>query len=162
MRVRITISHREEGIECFFQESRDYRDQGGSGPEFSQDQSARSALRVSLTRQTISANETRQSTNNAFIRPMRSKRKNLTIKTESYVTKLLADPFPPKRCVVCVEYASKNNETKLSIVFAKKEVIVSAGSINSPKILFMLSGIRRREELKKHGIKVIYQLERIF
>ncbi|KOX68393.1 Glucose dehydrogenase [acceptor] [Melipona quadrifasciata] len=105
--------------------------------------------------QTTSANGIRQSTNNAFIRPVRRKRRNLTIKTESYVTKLLVDHTNTR--VIGVEYASINNRTKLNTVFAKKEVILSAGSINSPKIL-MLSGIGPREELKKYGIQVISNL----
>ena len=105
--------------------------------------------------QTTSANGTRQSTNYAFIRPIRSKRQNLTIKTESYVTKLLLDH--KKNRVTGIEYTSGNNRTKLNTVFARKEVILSAGSINSPKVL-MLSGIGPREELKKHGIKVISDL----
>ena len=41
--------------------------------------------------QTTSANGTRQSTNKAFIQPIRCERKNLMIKTELYVTKLLVD-----------------------------------------------------------------------
>ncbi|KAF3430197.1 hypothetical protein E2986_06483 [Frieseomelitta varia] len=102
-----------------------------------------------------SANGKRQSTNSAFIRPIRSKRKNLTIKTEAYVTKLLIDKT---NRAIGVEYAStSNNQTKLNSVFVKKEVIVSAGSINSPKIL-MLSGIGPRKELKKCGIKIIRDL----
>ncbi|KAF3430486.1 hypothetical protein E2986_07082 [Frieseomelitta varia] len=105
--------------------------------------------------QTTSANGTRQSTNNAFIRPIRSKRKNLTIKTESYVTKLVVDNKTKR--VTGVEYTSGNNRTKLNTVFARKEVILSAGSINSPKIL-MLSGIGPREELEKHGIEIINNL----
>ena len=36
-------------------------------------------------------------------------------------------------------------------------MIVSAGSINSPKI-FMLSGIGPKKELKRYGIKVIGDL----
>ncbi|KAK9299915.1 hypothetical protein QLX08_007218 [Tetragonisca angustula] len=105
--------------------------------------------------QTFSANGTRQSTNKAFIQPIRCKRKNLTIKTETYVTKLLIDH--ETKNVTGVEYTSGNNRTKSNIVRAKKEVIVSAGAINSPKIL-MLSGIGPAEELKKHGIRVISNL----
>ncbi|KAK1137754.1 hypothetical protein K0M31_002248 [Melipona bicolor] len=37
--------------------------------------------------QTTSANRTRQSTNDALLRLIRCKRRNLTIKTETYVTK---------------------------------------------------------------------------
>ncbi|KAK1117179.1 hypothetical protein K0M31_016876 [Melipona bicolor] len=105
--------------------------------------------------QTTSANGIRQSTNKAFIQSIRCKRKNLTIKTESYVTKLLVDNKTKR--VTGVEYTSGNNRTKLNRVFAKKEVILSAGSINSPKIL-MLSGIGPREELEKYGIQVISNL----
>ena len=102
--------------------------------------------------QTTSFNGSRQSTNSAFIQPIRCKRRNLTIKTESYVTRLLIDNETKR--VTGVEYASGNNRTDLHKVFAKKEVIVSAGTINSPKIL-MLSGIGPSDELEKHGIEVI-------
>ena len=105
--------------------------------------------------QTTSFNGTRQSSNTAFIQPIRCKRKNLTIKTESYVTRLLVDNETKR--VTGVEYASGNNRTNLKTVFAKKEVIVSAGAINSPKLL-MLSGIGPREELEKFGIQVISNL----
>ncbi|GFV94742.1 oxygen-dependent choline dehydrogenase [Trichonephila clavipes] len=47
------------------------------------------------------------------------------------------------------------NETRR--VFARKEVIVSAGAINSAKLL-MLSGIGPREELQKYKIPVIADL----
>ena len=107
--------------------------------------------------QTTSANGTRQSTNSAFIRPIRRERKNLTIKTEAYVTRLLVDSKTKR--VLGVEYASttETNETKLNVVLARKEMILSAGAINTPKIL-MLSGIGPRNELKKHGINVISDL----
>ncbi|KAK1120127.1 hypothetical protein K0M31_012851 [Melipona bicolor] len=109
-----------------------------------------------MSQQTTSANGTHQSTNKAFIRPIRRKRKNLTIKTESYVTKLFVNN--KTKCVTGVEYTSGNNRTQLNRIFAKKkEVILSAGSINSPKIL-MLSGIGLREELEKYGIQVISNL----
>ena len=40
---------------------------------------------------------------------------------------------------------------------AGKEVIVSAGSLNSPQIL-MLSGIGPQDELRKHGIPLVKAL----
>jgi len=51
-----------------------------------------------------------------------------------------------------VEYDAKN-KTK-AILHAHKEVILSASSINSPKLL-MLSGIGPAAHLKEHGIKVL-------
>ncbi|BBD36836.1 choline dehydrogenase [Aminobacter sp. NyZ550] len=43
---------------------------------------------------------------------------------------------------------------KIQVVKARREVIVAASSINSPKLL-MLSGIGPAEHLKKHGIAVV-------
>ena len=43
---------------------------------------------------------------------------------------------------------------KIQVVKARREVIVAASSINSPKLL-MLSGIGPAEHLKKHGIAVL-------
>jgi len=43
---------------------------------------------------------------------------------------------------------------KIQLVKARREVIVAASSINSPKLL-MLSGIGPAEHLKKHGIAVV-------
>jgi len=53
-----------------------------------------------------------------------------------------------------VEFIKKG---KTRIVYAKKEVILSAGPINSPQLL-MLSGIGPRGHLKYHGIPVIQDL----
>lgn len=43
---------------------------------------------------------------------------------------------------------------KIEIIYAKREVIVAASSINSPKLL-MLSGIGPAAHLKEHGIDVV-------
>ena len=50
----------------------------------------------------------------------------------------------------------KNNNTA-QIFYSNKEIILSAGSINSPKIL-QLSGIGEATKLKDHGIEVINNL----
>ncbi|XP_078040734.1 uncharacterized protein LOC144471980 [Augochlora pura] len=93
----------------------------------------------------------RCSTAKAFLRPARL-RKNLHIAMHSHVTKILIDPKSKR--TYGVEFVRND---KVFRIRAKKEVIVSAGSVNSPQLL-MLSGIGPREELKQHGIPVIQNL----
>ena len=47
---------------------------------------------------------------------------------------------------------------KNSTVKANKEVILSAGAINSPQIL-MNSGIGDSKDLMKHGIEIVHEAE---
>ncbi|XP_060816839.1 glucose dehydrogenase [FAD, quinone]-like [Bombus pascuorum] len=117
------------------------------------DSNAKSQLGV-MKLQMTSARGMRQSANGAFVRPVRRKRKNLTIETEAHVTRLLIDDETKR--VTGVEYVSTATRFTRS-VSARKEVILSAGAINSPKIL-MLSGIGPKEESRKHGIKVVSDL----
>ncbi|XP_051155524.1 glucose dehydrogenase [FAD, quinone]-like [Leptopilina boulardi] len=104
--------------------------------------------------QATSINGSRVSTNRAFIRPIRESRTNLFVKSESYVTRVLIDPG--SRRATGVEYTHIPTG-KSTIVYARKEVIVSSGVVNSPKLL-MLSGVGPRDELEKHGIPVIKEL----
>ncbi|XP_029037746.2 glucose dehydrogenase [FAD, quinone]-like [Osmia bicornis bicornis] len=104
--------------------------------------------------QMTSLHGARQSANSAFVRPVRRKRKNLTVKTQAHVTRLLIDGITKR--VTGVEYTSTITGFS-KLVSARKEVILSAGTINSPKIL-MLSGIGPMEDLKKHGINVFSDL----
>ncbi|XP_043475333.1 glucose dehydrogenase [FAD, quinone]-like [Leptopilina heterotoma] len=103
--------------------------------------------------QTTSLNGRRQSTNDAFIRPIREKRKNLFIETEAFVTKIKIDPKTKR--AIGVEYTNKDGKQKT--LTARKEVIISAGTINSPKLL-MISGIGPEKELKKHNINILKNL----
>ena len=108
----------------------------------------------STNAQTTSKNGSRQSTNVAFIRPIREKRSNLFIRTKAFVTKILIDPNTKK--ALGVEYTSTLTGESRKVV-AKKEVIISAGAVNSPQLL-MVSGIGPIEELQKYGISVIKNL----
>lgn len=93
----------------------------------------------------------RLSTNQAFIRPIRTKRKNLRIITEAHVTRILTRKNKhDKLAAYGVEFLYKN---KLRTATSRKEVVLSAGAINSPKIL-MLSGIGPPKHLKRMNIKV--------
>ena len=101
--------------------------------------------------QTTAKDGIRQSTNTAFILPIKETRKNLIIKTHATVKKILIDNV--KKRAIGLVYTSPDGVTKQ--IFAKKEIILSAGVFNSPKIL-MLSGIGPKNDLKKHNIEVIH------
>jgi choline dehydrogenase len=103
---------------------------------------------VAMTQATISRGK-RQSTAVAYLNPARN-RKNLTILTDSYATKLI---LKDKRCIG-IEYLKNNTTYKL---LAKKEVIVCSGTINSPQLL-ELSGIGDAEIIKNKGIAVEHNL----
>ncbi|XP_054156376.1 glucose dehydrogenase [FAD, quinone]-like [Oppia nitens] len=87
----------------------------------------------------------------AYLEPLAG-RKNLHILTKAYVTKILIHSSDKR--AVGVEF---ERLFKRYVVRARKEVILSAGSINSPKIL-MLSGIGPKEHLKTLGIPVMANL----
>ncbi|XP_076181308.1 glucose dehydrogenase [FAD, quinone] [Ptiloglossa arizonensis] len=93
----------------------------------------------------------RCSTAKAFLRPARL-RKNLHVAMHSHVTKILIDPKSKR--TYGVEFV---RDEKVFRIRARKEVIVSGGSINSPQLL-MLSGIGPRDQLQQHGIPVIQDL----
>lgn len=93
----------------------------------------------------------RCSTAKAFLRPVRLRR-NLHIALNSQVTKILINS---KRRAYGVQFI--RNGMKYTIK-ASKEVIVSAGSINSPQLL-MLSGIGPASHLAEHNIPVIADLK---
>ncbi|XP_050517328.1 glucose dehydrogenase [FAD, quinone]-like [Diabrotica virgifera virgifera] len=101
--------------------------------------------------QTHTRNGRRCSAEKAFLRPV-AHRSNLKILTNSKVVKILIDPTT--KSAYGVQYARKK---KYYNAFASKEVIVSAGGLNSPQLL-MLSGIGPKEHLQEFDIPVIANL----
>lgn len=93
----------------------------------------------------------RCSTAKAFLRPVRLRR-NLHIALGAHVTRILIDPMTMRAYGVEFERSGRRQKVR-----ASKEVILSAGSINSPQLL-MLSGIGPGEELRKHGIPLMRDL----
>lgn len=93
----------------------------------------------------------RWNTSKAFLRPAK-KRKNLTIWTEAQVEKLTFENGTDGalRCVG----AQVHRAGKAITVTAAKEIVLSAGAVNSPQIL-QLSGIGPAALLKEHGIDVV-------
>ncbi|MBT6826727.1 MAG: choline dehydrogenase, partial [Rhodospirillales bacterium] len=91
----------------------------------------------------------RWSTANAYLKPAMS-RPNLKVEMHALTTRILMEG----KKAVGVEYQQNG---KLIQAKARREVILSAGPINSPKIL-MLSGIGNAEHLKEHGIESVHHL----
>ena len=92
----------------------------------------------------------RRSSYRSFLNRKIRNRKNLTIVTDTQISKLL---FKDKR-VIGVNCIQSNNRLDKTI-YANNEVILSAGSISSPQIL-QLSGIGDAKQLEKLGIDVIH------
>ncbi len=98
---------------------------------------------------TVGPDGRRSSAANAYLRPA-MKRPNLAVRTQALATRIL---FAGRRASG-VEY--RRGDEVRSVV-ARREVIVSTGSINSPKLL-KLSGVGPAAELRKHGIPVVQDL----
>jgi choline dehydrogenase len=99
---------------------------------------------IGMTQMTIRRGR-RMSTAVCYLDPAR-RRPNLTVETNALTERLL---FDGTRCVgVSYSQAGQRREARVA-----REVIVSAGSINSPQLL-ELSGIGRPEHLQALGIEV--------
>ncbi|XP_059047641.1 ecdysone oxidase-like [Achroia grisella] len=97
------------------------------------------------------ANNVRQSTAQSFLGTIKN-RPNLYVVKNSLATKIIFDSF---KNAIGVKLVNESN--KIITVKANKEIIISAGSINTPQLL-MLSGIGPKEHLRNIGINVISDL----
>ncbi|KAI2610574.1 GMC oxidoreductase [Hypoxylon sp. NC1633] len=90
---------------------------------------------------------------NAYLDPVRS-RPNLEIRTETTVTRVLLERPSPAGDAVAkgVQFVSKGGVSQT--IEVRKEVIISAGTINSPRLL-ELSGIGGADLLQRLGINVV-------
>ena len=91
----------------------------------------------------------RCSASTAFLRPIRHRR-NLAIVTDSLVRRVVVEGDH----ATGVEVAHGSRALNIR---AEREVILCAGTVNSPQLL-MLSGIGPGDELRQHGIQVIHEL----
>jgi choline dehydrogenase len=92
----------------------------------------------------------RQSAADGYLTPIRAARPNLTVLTHARVQRLLLEGV---RCVG-VEYL---HDDRRSYAQASAEVIVSAGAIDSPRLL-LLSGIGPADELRNAGVRALHDL----
>lgn len=96
-------------------------------------------------------NGSRMSASRAFLHPIKH-RKNLHVTKNTMVTRILIDPW--KKRALGVEFEKGGHTYR---IYARREVILSAGAINSPQIL-MISGIGPREHLTDKNITTIVDL----
>lgn len=122
------------------------------------DQNGHQQLGINHFQQTIFLNGTKSTTASAYLEPFFD-RSNLQVVTRTLVTRILfeststVDGTLPR--AIGVEYEREGGHRKR--VFAKREVILSAGSINTPQLL-MLSGIGPREHLTQRGLATLVDL----
>lgn len=133
----LTNKYLEAGQELGFPLNRDYNGSHMEG--------------VSVYQTTI-ANGLRVSSASAYISKRNSGR-NLRVITNAHVTKLIFDGRRAKG--VC--FSQGNRETT---VLTDGEVILSAGALNSPHLLY-LSGLGPANELQPHGISVLQDMPHV-
>ncbi|KAF5272037.1 hypothetical protein FQR65_LT05018 [Abscondita terminalis] len=137
------VPYRSESVHAFVRGAQE------SGYEYV-DYNGENQLGVSYIQATLRRG-LRCSAEKAFLRPA-AYRPNLTILTNSRVTKVLIEPNTKK--AYGVEYIRNN---QFHTAKASKEVILTAGAFNSPQLL-MLSGIGPENHLQELNITVLQNL----
>ncbi|GLK94837.1 choline dehydrogenase [Achromobacter xylosoxidans] len=94
----------------------------------------------------------RMSTAKCFLKPAMG-RKNLEVRTYAQATRILFDGSK----AAGVAYCHPAHPSQVRAVRARREVIVSCGAINTPKLL-QLSGLGPAELLRQHNIDVVCDL----
>jgi choline dehydrogenase-like flavoprotein len=95
----------------------------------------------------------RQSAAQCFLKP-ELRRENLTVLTGHVAGRVVIE----NRRARAIECREKDGSPLL--IRANREIVLTAGSFHSPKIL-MLSGIGPRDVLEKHGITVIHESDEV-
>ncbi|KAK7913785.1 GMC oxidoreductase [Apiospora marii] len=91
----------------------------------------------------------------AYLDPIRERRSNLTVQTGATVTKILVEKHATATGEAVAKGVQILTQTNgVQTIGARKEVILSAGAINSPRIL-ELSGIGGADLLQSLGIEVV-------
>lgn len=91
----------------------------------------------------------RWSTSRAFLYPA-LKRKNLLVETGALTERIVVNGGR----ATSVEYIVAGQRRR---AYARREIVLSAGAVNSPQIL-LLSGIGPAEEIRRHGLTVVHEL----
>lgn len=97
-------------------------------------------------------NNTRLSTNNAFLKPVRQ-RKNLVVITGATVTRIVIDK--QEKTVEGVIYEIEKGKERPA--YSKREIILAAGAVNNVRVLH-LSGIGPKAEMKRLNVSAVVNL----
>jgi choline dehydrogenase len=95
----------------------------------------------------------RRSTARTFLHPVMN-RPNLQVRTGAQVSRILFEGEGTKLRAAGVVYIKEGREYQIKV---RREVIVSAGTIQSPQIL-ELSGVGSAKVLQRHGIGLLHDL----
>lgn len=90
---------------------------------------------------------------NAYLDPIRT-RSNLIVLTETTVTKVLLEKSSSSEDAIATGVQFTSKDGAFQTITARKEVVISAGAINSPRLL-ELSGVGGRDLLEGLGINVV-------
>ncbi|KXN85893.1 Choline dehydrogenase, mitochondrial [Leucoagaricus sp. SymC.cos] len=122
---------------------------------FNEDMNSGNHLGVGWTQATINGGR-RSSSATSYLGPDFIRRRNLHVLVNARVTRLLktGTTRDGELEILAVEFVNGSNASHITTVQAQKEVILSAGSVNTPQIL-QLSGIGDRGLLSSLGIPVI-------
>lgn len=93
----------------------------------------------------------RMSSARAFLHPARRSRPNLDVHANTLVSRIVLEHGR----AVGIELVG--DDRRASTIRAAREVIVSSGAFNSPKLL-LLSGIGPADELRRAGVEVVHDL----
>lgn len=96
------------------------------------------------------ADNTRMSSSHAYLHPIMGTRSNLEVRTNAWAKQVHIDDQRRASSVEYLDSATFGYHT----VAARREIVLSAGSIDTPKLL-MLSGIGPAEHLREFGIDVL-------
>ncbi|XP_063358504.1 ecdysone oxidase-like [Cydia amplana] len=135
-------------------ETEEYLEAFGDKHKILIDSNGYEQLGYSLPQYTIAGHK-RQSTAIAFLRPIKN-RKNLFVLKNTLCTKVLFDENQKATGVEILACYKLSNKRIINL-YATNEIVLSAGSINTPQLL-MQSGIGPQDHLTENGIKVLLDL----
>lgn len=97
----------------------------------------------------------RVSSESAYLTSEVLMRKNVVVVTNTTVTRIIFEEIEGEVHATGVEFAKDKNGKKYRAK-AKRDIVLSAGSVHSPHIL-MLSGVGRAEHLRFHKIPIVFE-----